>query len=106
MISREQHFAGKIHAYTVPRLNPNSRVRELVDLYLLVESASLSSLHCVEALKRTFKRRSTHAIPPKLASPPQEWDLPFRAMAEECELRLDCQAAFETVSRFWTALSS
>jgi len=36
MIAREQQFAEKIHAYTLPRSSPNSRVRDPVDLYLLI----------------------------------------------------------------------
>jgi hypothetical protein len=37
MISREQQFAEKLHAYTLPRpQNQNSRVRDLVDIVLLV----------------------------------------------------------------------
>jgi hypothetical protein len=31
-ISAEQHFAEKLHAYTLPRQNPNSRVRDLLDM--------------------------------------------------------------------------
>lgn len=35
-ISGEQQFAEKVHAYTLPRIqNPNSRVRDLVDMVLL-----------------------------------------------------------------------
>ena len=36
MISREQQSAEKIHAYTLPRSSPNSRVKDLVDLALLI----------------------------------------------------------------------
>jgi hypothetical protein len=43
MIAREQQFAEKIHAYTVPRSTPNSRVRDLVDLHLLIASGSLDA---------------------------------------------------------------
>src|SRR5690606_4377524 len=35
VINVEQHFAEKIHAYTVPRDSENSRVKDLVDLYLI-----------------------------------------------------------------------
>ena len=44
MIAREQQFAEKIHAYTIPRSSPNSRVGDLVDPYLLITSASLGRL--------------------------------------------------------------
>ena len=59
MTTREQQFAEKIHAYTLPRSSPNSRVRDLVDLYLLIASGSLNLVLCAEALRRTFERRRT-----------------------------------------------
>jgi len=40
LIAREQQFAEKIHAYTAPRPSLNSRVRDLVDLHLLIASGS------------------------------------------------------------------
>lgn len=72
MIAREQQFAEKIHAYTLPRSNPNSRVRDLVDLYLLIESDSLDLSRATEALRRTFERRVTHEIPVTLTPPPPD----------------------------------
>jgi hypothetical protein len=36
-LSVEQHWAEKFHAYTRPRETPNSRVRDLVDLVLILE---------------------------------------------------------------------
>lgn len=41
MIPREQQFAEKLHAYTLPRSSANSRVKDLVDLALLVLSGGL-----------------------------------------------------------------
>jgi hypothetical protein len=105
MIAREQQFAEKIHAYSLPRTNPNSRVRDLVDLYLLTASGTLDRARCADALRRTFERRATHEVPTKLTPPPPQWAQPFRAMADECELDIECQAAFEIVRRFWTSLS-
>lgn len=105
MIAGEQQFAEKIHAYSLPRSNPNSRVRDLVDLYLLAASSTLDRARCSDSLRRTFERRATHELPTGLAPPPPEWEKPFRAMAEECELEIECQAAFEIVRRFWTSLS-
>ncbi|MBM3736942.1 MAG: nucleotidyl transferase AbiEii/AbiGii toxin family protein [Acidobacteria bacterium] len=105
MIAREQQFAEKVHAYSVPRSNPNSRVRDLIDLHLLVGSGSLDPARCREALRQTFGRRATHELPRDLVPPPPGWDLPFQALAEGCELEIDCQTAFDFVRRFWTGLS-
>jgi hypothetical protein len=38
IISQEQQFAEKVHAYTLPRKTPNSRVKDLVDILLLIEN--------------------------------------------------------------------
>jgi Nucleotidyl transferase AbiEii toxin, Type IV TA system len=41
MIAREQQFAEKIHAYTLPRNIANNRVKDLVDMALLIGSGGL-----------------------------------------------------------------
>lgn len=42
MISIEQQFAEKLHAYTLPRLErPNTRVKDLVDMVLLAKMRSM-----------------------------------------------------------------
>lgn len=104
MITREQQFAEKIHAYTLPRSTPNSRVRDLVDLYLLVVSGSMDANRSREALRRTFERRATHEVPKALTPPPLDWDRPFLSLAEECRILAGAQGAFEVVHRFWLNL--
>ncbi len=105
MISREQQFAEKIHAYTIPRSNPNSRVRDLVDLYLLVTKGCLEASKCNESLRRSFTRRSTHKIPESLSPPPPDWARPFQTLVQECQLEISYQSAFEEVVQFWTVLA-
>ena len=104
MIAREQQFAEKIHAYTVPRATPNSWVRDLVDLHLLIASDSLDLSLCNDALRRTFVRRNTHELPKDLVPPPANWDRPFRVLAEECHIDIGYRDAFDTLLRFWIAL--
>jgi hypothetical protein len=104
MIAREQQFAEKIHAYTIPRPSANSRVRDLVDLHLLIASGSLDASLCAEALRRTFERRNTHELPKELVPPPADWDRPFRVLAEECRIDIGYREAFDTLLRFWTGL--
>ena len=87
MISREQQFAEKIHPYTLPRSSPNSRVKDLVDLALLVADNQLDRRKVINPLHLTFDRRGTRALPARLSVPPPEWQTPFRARAEECGLR-------------------
>ena len=68
-ISREEQFAEKLHAYSLPRAGrPNSRVKDLVDLLLLIESGTLDVDRvgqCIEATLTLFPRRSE--FPPRLA---------------------------------------
>lgn len=77
VISIEQHFAEKIHAYTLPRVSQNSRVKDLVDLYLLIENEKLDLELLKESLRATFKRRETHELPKKLEAPPESWRRPY-----------------------------
>jgi hypothetical protein len=101
MISREQQFAEKIHAYTLPRSSPNSRVKDLVDLALLIADNQLDRQRVINALHLTFDRRGTHALPISLSVPPPEWQTPFQALAEECGLQTDIAAVFDNVREFF-----
>ena len=100
MIAREQQFAEKIHAYTLPRNAANSRVKDLVDLALLIGSGGLDKQRIMEALRLTFDRRGTHNLPASLAPPPADWQMPFHALAEECGLPTDVAAVFAGVQEF------
>lgn len=97
MIAREQHFAEKIHAYTLPRNTANSRVKDLVDLALLIGSGELDKQRIRDALRLTFERRGTHDLPASLVPPPADWQVPFQAMAEQCGLPTDVAAVFALV---------
>jgi hypothetical protein len=99
MIAREQQFAEKIHAYTLPRNAANSRVKDLVDLALLIGSGGLDKQRILEALRLTFERRGTHDLA-SLLPPPADWQIPFQALAEECGLHTDVAAVFAGVQGF------
>jgi len=105
LIAREQQFAEKIHAYTLPRNSPNSRVKDLVDLGLLIGGA-LDRKRILEALHLTFERRGTHSLPAVLYAPPSEWTIPFQALATECGMQPDLAAAFERVEKFYQEVRS
>jgi hypothetical protein len=100
MIAREQQFSEKIHAYTLPRNAANSRVKDLVDLALLIEWGGLDKQRILEALRLTFERRGTHDLPASLVPPPDDWQIPFQALAEECGLPADVAAVFAGVQAF------
>jgi hypothetical protein len=88
MIAREQQFAEKIHAYTLPRNAANSRVKDLVDLALLIGSGGLDKQRILDALRLTFERRGTHDLPAGLVPPPADWQIPFHAWRKNAGSRL------------------
>lgn len=105
MISREQQFSEKLHAYTLPRSVPNTRVRDLVDMALLIESGSLDKARVSQAVTATFARRKTHSIPAALDAPAPVWAAPFAALAKECGLAPEIEKAFTALSKFYDGLS-
>lgn len=105
MIAREQQFAEKIHAYTLPRDSQNSRVKDLLDLALLIGSRGLDKERTLEALRLTFDRRGTHDLPSDLPAPPINWQIPFQALAKECGIPEDIGAVFAAVRKFFQELS-
>ena len=104
MIGREQQFAEKIHAYTLPRDGTNSRVKDLVDLALLIGSSELDQPRLLDALILTFERRGTHELPSDLVPPPANWLIPFQALALECGLPDDLAAVFAGVREYFEEL--
>ena len=105
-VSPEEQFAEKLHAYTLPRVGrENTRVKDLVDLVLLIERASMNAARLPKAIRETFQRRKTHDIPPALASPPASWSKPFSEMAAECGLEPDIGNHFRAVAQFFGEFS-
>lgn len=104
-ISVEQQFSEKIHAYTRPRASGhNSRVKDLMDMVLLIESKSMDPIKTVTALKTTFKQYQSHPLPKKLNEPPPAWQNPFQVMASECNFSGDLTSAFQMLSGFFEKL--
>ena len=105
-VSPEEQFAEKLHAYTVPRVGrENTRVKDLVDLVLLIERTTMNAARLPKAIRETCQRRKTHEIPPALASPPVSWSKPFAELAVECGLAPNVEGQFELVAKFFSGLS-
>lgn len=103
MISREQQFAEKVHAYTLPREGrPNSRVKDLVDMVLLIQLGGMDREVLAKAIRATFERRGTHGLPSPLPDPPGDWAKPFAALAKECDLKHDPESAIAFVNDYMT----
>jgi Nucleotidyl transferase AbiEii toxin, Type IV TA system len=98
-ISREQQFAEKLHAFTKPRdAGPNSRVKDLVDMALLIQMARIDRSKLEEAVRLTFVRRGTHDLPAELLQPPDTWQTPYRRLAEECGLTWSMAESVQAVA--------
>ena len=82
----ETHIAEKLHAYTMPRARPNSRVKDLPDIALLATTKPLDAKRLRAALEQTFAFRKTHQLPAALPAPPSTWAIPYAAMAREDQL--------------------
>ena len=98
MITKEQQFAEKVHAYTLPRNDRiNSRVKDLVDLLLLLDQQDFDLSACNKALHLVFKVRGTHRLPDKLLPPPDQWEVHFHKMALDCGLNINMDIAYKKV---------
>ncbi|HRC57591.1 MAG TPA: nucleotidyl transferase AbiEii/AbiGii toxin family protein, partial [Kofleriaceae bacterium] len=82
----ETHLAEKLHAYTMPRPRPNSRVKDLPDITLLASAQAIDAKRLRAALEQTFTFRKTHALPSSVPAPLDAWGKPYAAMAREDSL--------------------
>lgn len=82
----ETHIAEKLHAYTLPRKRPNSRIKDLPDLTLLAGSRAIDAARLRGALEQTFGFRATHAVPSALPDAPATWAPAYAALAREDQL--------------------
>jgi len=85
--AREVHIAEKLHALTMPRARPNSRVKDLPDLALLGLTGPFESAAVSRAIEATFAHRSTHPVPTEVPEPPSAWEVPCLRMVREEGLR-------------------
>ena len=97
----ETHIAEKLHAYTMPRTHPNSRVKDLPDLALIATAGPVEASRLRAAIELTFTFRGTHEVPEHLPAPPESWETPYAAIAREDQLRWTTLAeAFEAARGF------
>ena len=82
----ETHIAEKLHAYTMPRRRPNSRVKDLPDIAPLATAHAVDARRLRVALEQTFTFRKTHPLPAVLPDPLSAWATPYAAMAREDQL--------------------
>ena len=107
MLPIEQHFAEKIHAYSYPRdKRPFSRMRDLVDLVLLIEQGLPGDELLLSAVKATFERRGTHDIPQVLEVPPDALADSYAQLAEACGITKKTMAeGFSFLQKYWKRIT-
>ena len=95
----ETHIAEKLHAYTLPRSRPNTRVKDLPDIALLASAQPLDGQRLRKALDLTFEFRKTHELPTKLPEPAPAWTAPYAAMARQDTLPWNTLVEVTTAAR-------
>jgi predicted nucleotidyltransferase component of viral defense system len=101
IISAEQQFAEKLHAYTLPRgERVNTRTKDLIDMVLLIRGEKLDKDKTAAAIHATFLKRAIHDVPRELDPPPAEWEPVFDVLAKECALTMKVREGFELVHEF------
>lgn len=108
VVDRRQHFAEKLHAFTRDYGDrPNTRVKDLVDLVLLVESGLAPDASVVDAVRHVFAVRATHDVPTELPEPPPSWGRLYPELAMGLTDTPPCLAAAVGLVRgFWREASA
>ena len=101
LISRVQHFAEKYHAYTRPRgERDNSRMKDLVDLVILIELEGIDVNKTIHAINEVFSLYNTHPIPDKVPMPPEKWKEGFSIFAANVSFKKTLDEAYQILCEF------
>lgn len=82
----DAHISEKLHAYTMPRPRPNSRVKDLPDLVLLGKVRALEARAIRAAIDETWSHRRTHPVPAFVPEPSPSWAPVYDEMAHTDQL--------------------
>ncbi|MEV0628425.1 nucleotidyl transferase AbiEii/AbiGii toxin family protein [Nonomuraea wenchangensis] len=98
-----QHFAEKLHALTRDYGDrPNTRVKDLVDLVLLIENGLAPDGELVDVCRHVFTVRATHALPEEIPDLPPRWDIDYPTQAQGLtNVPADLSSALGFVRDFW-----
>jgi len=97
-----QKFSEKLHGFTKPRDSENSRVKDLVDLIIIITQHNIDEKECAISLNEIFDHRQTHDIPTRLIPPPDSWRDEYHAMANSCHLTENTiEEAMDTLTEFY-----
>lgn len=98
-----QHLAEKLHAYTLPRDQDNTRVKDLVDLVAVAAADTVDGAALLDAVEATFAARATHPVPNDVPAPPAAWRQPYARLAGEWAgaPTTDLDEAVQRARAFW-----
>lgn len=100
ILAAEEIFAEKFHAYTLPRDKENTRVRDIMDMYLLIDSNRMEPSRLIECLNNVFRRRKTHEIPEKFQQPPISWEVRYNEIAKDAGINKNIQEVFDLINDY------
>ena len=102
-VSLAQHFAEKVHAYTRRwEDRENTRVKDLVDITLMLEVKGVDPVPVRSALEAVFDRRGTHSLPRQIPDAQASWAASFSAAASELNLiHTRVEDAVGLLGEFW-----
>jgi hypothetical protein len=106
VVDPTQHFAEKAHAFTrTYGERPNTRVRDLPDMVLLIDDGLEPSPELFSIVSRLFEARAESAMPAELPDPPSFWHENYPAISTELDVSAKTlDEAMTLVQDFWTAL--
>jgi hypothetical protein len=103
-----QQVAEKIHAFTVPwKDRENTRVKDLVDLVLILEVNPPDLGITRKTLEAVFGERTGHPLPVALPDPPKSWVEPYAVAARDLSLaHATAEDAIRLLRQFWSEVFS
>jgi hypothetical protein len=103
VVNRREHFAEKLHALTRPRFRPNTRVKDLADLLLLIDEGLVADADLLKVTSRVFAGTEPFEIPAEIADPPELWRESYGQLVTDLELPAKTlDEAMTALRAFWT----
>lgn len=105
VVPLEFHMAEKIHALIRPRIESNTRVRDLVDVNLLIGLGTRADGKMKSALAEVFRSSRTD-LPAELPPAPPGWEEAYLALARQAPgVPADVATAWRAVGDFYRNIS-
>lgn len=103
VVDRSQHFAEKLHALTRTYTSrPSTRVRDLVDLVLLIDDGLEPDARLYDTVVHVFEARTSHPVPGELPDPPPDWFVRYQELAHDLDVSAaTLDDAMNLLRAFW-----